>query len=193
MDVSPLAIAKVLVPELPNIIRVAFLAIFHLSAASPLQDPLTQILVSVIRPVLATPASIALSQRQTSHDLPIRGPIWVSKVTLPGPEDGDIRFRTKETRVDSGFAEMEADVKEEKVMGVMEAIRAAFEVLGDGTETFTEPEIADVEAEWNAYRCKARWWTGRPECDEGEMYERMMHDVGDDGPTILYFHGGAFV
>ncbi|ORY70176.1 alpha/beta hydrolase fold-domain-containing protein [Pseudomassariella vexata] len=187
MDVSPLALARVIIPQIPNIICVAFLALLHLSTTSPLQDTLTQILVAITRPILGTPACIARSQRQTRFDLPIRGPIWVSKVTLPRPTDENLLLEP------NGARSATLCVKDGKVMGIMEAVRAAIKVLGDGRETFTEPELVDVEAEWNAFRSNARWWSARPNISEREQYNKMMEDVGNDGPTVLYFHGGAFV
>ena len=178
MDVSPLGLIRVILPQIPNLIKVALLALLHLSPTSGVQDISTQLVVALVRPILGTPAGLKVSQRQTTRDLPIRGPIWVSKVNIPRPEDEDHEGGVRD--------------KGKDVCGILEGIEKVIRVLGDGTETFAMPTIENVEAEWNAYRPGASWLAARPKMEEKVQYQRMMKDVKTDAPTILYFHGGAF-
>lgn len=191
MDVSPLALTKLFLAELPIIIKTFFLALFHLSPTSPVQDITTQLVVATVRPILGTPAGLKKAQRQTAKDLPIRGPGWVSKVVIPRPRDAD-----RGVNVISGSGGHHQD-SGEGIVHVKAAVEKAFKILGDGTEELAMPELVDVEAEWNAYRSGVGWLAKRPKVNEEVMYGMMMKDVngqqmGEEGPTILYLHGGAF-
>ena len=193
MDVSPLALTKLFLSELPIIIRTFFLALFHLSPTSPVQDITTQLVVATVRPILGTPAGLKKAQRQTAKDLPIRGPGWVSKVVIPRPRDED-----RDVRVISGSGRGGSSRGPgEGVVYLRQAVEKAFRILGDGREELMMPELVNVEAEWNAYRSGVGWLAKRPKVNEEVMYGMMMKDVegqqmGEEGPTILYFHGGAF-
>lgn len=193
MDVSPLALTKLFLAELPIIIKTFFLAIFHLSPTSPVQDITTQLVVATVRPILGTPAGLKKAQRQTAKDLPIRGPGWVSKIVIPRPGDED-----RGASVISGSERGDPNPGSgDGVVHVKEAVEKAFRILGDGTEELMMPGLVDVEAEWNAYRSGVGWLAKRPKVNEEVMYGMMMKDVegqqmGEEGPTILYLHGGAF-
>jgi len=54
------------------------------------------------------------------------------------------------------------------------------------------PELADVEVEWTGYRAGVSAWAPRLGIGEKEQYEKMMEDVEEGSPVVLYFHGGAF-
>ncbi|KAF2014198.1 hypothetical protein BU24DRAFT_392327 [Aaosphaeria arxii CBS 175.79] len=174
MDISPLGVLRAVIPELPRIVAavgVALLRIFSFDRKWP-QDFITNIIVIFSRPVLGTPASILKAQGQWNTDFGIWGPMWISKVEYPKPED---------------YSE-----GEESVLGVKEAVTKAIRHLGNGISNEIASEVASVEAEWTGYRSGAFFFQPRPNLSEKEHYEKMMDEIGVDSPTILFFHGGAF-
>ena len=104
------------------------------------------------------------AQRFGLKDYVIKGPMWVARSTLPAPED---------------------------VEGPREALIRAIRELGDGAETYTLPDITDVEGEWTGYRSGVDKNTPELEIPEQEKYSKLMTEATSK-VTILYFHGGAY-
>ncbi|KAI9647565.1 hypothetical protein NHQ30_003950 [Ciborinia camelliae] len=172
MDISPIGIAKAVIPNLPLIIKTTILALLSRSPNASVQDVVTEVIVVTARPMLSTPAAILKSQIQSQIDWGIWGQIWIAKYTIPKPQD---------------------DCYENKgAYSAREALVKAIEELGDENNAFDLPEIVDVQAEWTGYRNGVSAFARRPDIPEHEQYNMMMREVAPGSPTILYFHGGAF-
>ncbi|KAF7872298.1 hypothetical protein EAF04_003222 [Stromatinia cepivora] len=172
MDISPLGIAKVVIPNLPFIIKTTILALLSRSPNTSVQDVITEVIVITARPMLSTPAAILKSQIQSQIDWGVWGQTWIAKYTIPRPPDdctGDA----------SAYSARNALVK-------------AIEELGGEKNAFDLPETVDVQAEWTGYRNGVSVFARRPDIPEHEQYKMMMREVAPNGPTVLYFHGGAF-
>ena len=167
MDLSPLDLAKILLPKTPRLLKTALLNTLSLSPNASKQDLRTELTVSLIRELIANPSPIGKMQQGSLKDPGIKGKMWISKVTLPKPEDKE------------GFTPRDA-------------VELAIKELGDGSETYTLPEMAAVEAEWTGYRTGVDSKAPRPNISEEEQYKKLMSEVKSD-LTILYFHGGAYL
>lgn len=106
--------------------------------------------------------SVTLYQTPYLKDAPAKGPIWVSRVSIPS--DGD--------------------------HGIVQAIKKVIRILGDGSETYDAPQCVDVKAEWVGYRSGADNWTLEPNIPEEEKYGMLMKELGNDS-VMYYAHGGA--
>ena len=97
------------------------------------------------------------------RDPGIKGPMWVSKVTLSQPE-----------------------------FDVRDAVLRAIKDLGTGEESFDAPGVIAVEAEWTGYRSGVNKSATLPDISEEEKYRELRKDVTSD-ITILYLHGGGYL
>lgn len=172
MDISPLGIAKAVLPNLPLVIKTAVLALLSRSPNASVQDVITEIIVVAARPMLNTPGAILKSQIQSQIDWGVWGPMWIAKYTIPRPQDD---------RHDN-----------ERVYGARNALVKAIKELGTEDNAFDLPEVVDVQAEWTGHRNGVSTLARRLDISECEQYEMMMKEVAPNSPTILYFHGGAF-
>lgn len=172
MDISPIGIAKVILPNLPLILKTAALALLARSPNASVQDVITEIIVVSARQMLATPAPILKSQIQSQKDWGVWGPMWVAKYTIPCSGHG----HQSNSRYPSPT----------------EALGRAIEYFGNKKGAFNLPAMVNVEAEWTGYRGGVSVIARRPNLSENEQYNMLMEEVDRDGPTILYFHGGAF-
>ena len=164
MEVSPSALAKILLPKTPLILKTALFNTLSLSANASKQDLRTEVTVAIIRSMLSRRVPLGKAQRFGLRDLGIKGRIWIAKLTLLAPEDTE---------------------------GPREALVRAIRELGDGQETYSLPEVTNVEGEWTGYRSGVDKNTPEPEISEKLKYARMMSEVKSK-VTILYFHGGAY-
>lgn len=162
MDLSPTAAAKLLLPKAPLILKTALLNALSLSPSSKKQDLRTEVTVVIVRAFIRTTAPIGRTQRILNRDLEVKGPVWISKLALPAPEESDVR----------------------------DAVARCIRELGDGEETYALPDIKPVEGEWTGYRSGVTPKEPRPQGSETEMYTRMMAEVKSD-ITTLFFHGGG--
>lgn len=96
----------------------------------------------------------------------IKGKIWISKVTVPKPEEDDIR------------------------QGMFKAIEA-LKAPGDAPGGYKEPQLLPVQAEWTGYRAGATKHSADLRITEEEKYTELMKEVSEP-TTVLYFHGGAY-
>lgn len=167
MDLSPVTLAKILLPKTPLLLKTALLNTLSLSPNASRQDLRTDLTVSVIRELITKPDAIGKSQKGSLRDPGIKGKMWISKVTLPKPEDHE-------------------------ALTPRDALDIAIKEHGDGSETYTLPEMSAVEAEWTGYRSGVEGKAPRPDMPEDEQYKRLMSEVKSD-VTILYFHGGAYL
>ena len=165
MDLSPVTLAKILLPRTPLLLKTAVLNTLSWSPNASKQDLRTELTVSVIRELIKTPNAIGKTQRGSTRDPGIKGKMWIAKITLPKPEDSE-------------------------GLTPRDAVDMAIKELGDGSETYTLPKSSAVEAEWTGYRNGVDGNAPRPELSEAEQYSRLMSEVKSD-VTVLYFHGGA--
>jgi hypothetical protein len=172
MDISPLGIVKNYIPAIPGITKTAVLAILGWSPNAEVQDAITEIIAFAARPALSHPSALLKSQIQFKVDYGVWGGTWISKYTVPRPEN---EF-----------------VAKGGVCGVREAMEKAIRELGDGSEIYVSPEVMDVEAEWTGYRPGVSIVAWQPNISEVEKYDNMIKEVQETSPVILYFHGGAY-
>ena len=163
MDLSPIALAKILLPRVPLLLKTALFNTLSLSPNASKQDLRTELTVALVRALISRKVTIGHAQRLGLKDPGIRGPMWVAKVIVTKPEEEDVR----------------------------EAIVQAIAAAGDGGETYMLPDLAAVEAEWTGYRSGVAKDAPQPNMTEEEKYRNMMTEVRSP-TTILYFHGGAY-
>lgn len=124
--------------------------------------------MSIIRSFMNSPEPSPVSRQQklSLRDPGIKGPMWISKQTLPVPEEG--------------------------TTDILEHLEAAIRALASDESqlAYTLPSIQPVGIEWTGSRTGANKQAPRPDLDEEGQYERLMGSVTSD-VTVLYFHGGA--
>ena len=163
---SPLAAARMVLPRLPFFLKSAVYHSLWLSPTSTKWDLRTELTVTFLRSLMSgsKPTPISKQQRLTLRDPGIKGTMWISKVALPAPPD------------------------EEDILSLL---TAAIDALKDsGSEQYTIPSVAPVEAEWTGYRRGVPADRPRPDLSEAQHYEELMSEVTSK-VTILYLHGGA--
>ncbi|THC99940.1 hypothetical protein EYZ11_000638 [Aspergillus tanneri] len=153
---------KALLLRVPLILKTALLHGSGLSPVSGKQDLRTELTVAIIRSFMGSMAPVGVQQRRTMRDPGIQGPMWVSKVTFPAPEDA-----------------------------VQDAVFRAIEDLKAGDETFDIPVVSSVEAEWTGHRDGVDKNAPQPGLPEEEKYQKLQKEARTD-TVILYFHGGAY-
>ncbi|KAL2854853.1 Alpha/Beta hydrolase protein [Aspergillus pseudoustus] len=159
---NPAALVKALFARIPLILKTVLLHGIGHSTGSGKQDLRTELTVAIIRSFMSHGVPIGKQQKGTMRDPGIKGPLWVSKVTIPKPE---------------------IDVKE--------AVIRAIEELKSGDETYDIPGVGLVEAEWTGYRKGVQKNTPQPDISEADKYEQLKKDSSED-MVVLYFHGGAY-
>ena len=107
--------------------------------------------------------SVSERQRSSALDPEAKGPIWVSRVTLPSPVDDHVR----------------------------QALFETIDKLSTGIEAYSKPMSVSVEGEWVGHRRKVDAHTPEPAVTEEEKYNGLMKDISNEA-TMLYVHGGAF-
>lgn len=154
---------KMLLVRVPLLVKTIILHGIRLSPVTGKQDLRTELITTIIRSFLKGEQSVTETQKSTMRDPGIKGPMWISKVTLPRPE-----------------------------FDVRDAVLHAIEAIGTGSETFDVPAIAAVEAEWTGYRSGVDKNAPQLDISEEEKYQELLKEVSSD-MTILYLHGGAYL
>ena len=171
MDITVSGLLQNCVPNVPKLVRTILLSSVGQSENSNHQDALTETIVVAARPVLQTPAPIKRAQDVFNTDHGVFGRMWVSKYTIPG-------------------ASNHPPAKES--LDVRSAVELAIVTLQPSqSNPCPIPEQREVETEWTAYRKGVSHITTLPKISPAELYREMMKEVSPNGPTILYFHGGA--
>jgi acetyl esterase/lipase len=145
-------------------LKTALLNALSLSPNSSKQDLQTELTVIIIRSIITIRRSMSYLQHISRKDPGIKGPVSIAKVTIPAPLDEN---------------------------GPRDAIVRAIKELGDGTETYTLPDVEAVNAEWTGYRKGVLKNEPRPDVTEEDQYKILMSTVTSK-TAILYFHGGAY-
>ncbi|KAL8891828.1 MAG: hypothetical protein Q9215_001153 [Flavoplaca cf. flavocitrina] len=164
MDTSPSALLRVFLPKVPFIARTVLWHQLSLSKTSCQWDLRTEITINLIRSLLDSPnpAPLSKTQRWSMKDPGIKGPMWIAKVTLPRPDEDDVRS----------------------------VLVDAIESLKGADVVYTAPAILPVEAEWTGYRANVRHDRPRLDLSEDQHYQNLMSEVSSP-ITILYLHGGV--
>lgn len=144
-------------------LKTAVFNALSLSKNSSKQNMKTEIAVALLRSILDVKKPLGQVQQLGLKDSGIKGPLWISKATMPAAQG----------------------------MPVKNALIRAIKELGNGSEEYVVPELHDVEGEWTGYRSGVGKNAPRPDISEEEQYTRLMQEVKSD-VTILYFHGGAY-
>lgn len=163
MDTSPTALARILIPRTPLMLKTAVFNALSLSKNSSKQDVKTEVGVALLRSILDVKKPIGKIQRVGLKDPGIKGQMWISKVTMPATGAVEVR----------------------------DALIRAIKELGDGSEEYTLPDVQTVEGEWTGHRSVVDKNAPRLQLSEEEHYARLMEEAHCDA-TILYFHGGAY-
>jgi hypothetical protein len=160
---QPIALLKAMLVRIPLILKTILLHGARMSPVRGKQDLRTELTVAIIRSFITFSTPVGKLQKDSMRDPGIKGPMWVSKVTLPQPE-----------------------------VDVRDAVLRAIEDLKTGDEAYDVPNAAAVEAEWTGYRGKVGKRTAQPDISEEEKYHKLREESPSD-MTILYFHGGAYL
>ena len=107
----------------------------------------------------------SLSKRQESSalDPEAKGPLWISRVILPPPQEDNFR----------------------------QALFKTIDILSANSKTYTKPTSAPVQGEWVGHRRNVDAQAPEPALTEREKYTGLMSDVSST-VTMLYVHGGGF-
>ena len=152
-----------LLPMVPLLLKTLILRILGMSPASAKQDLRTELVVTMIRSLMTPTEGVGASQGKSIRGTPAKGPMWISSVTLPRPED-DVRT----------------------------AVFKAIEALNTtGDETYALPTVVPVEAEWTGYRHGVEKDAPLPDLSEEEKYRMLRKESGE--MVVLYLHGGAYM
>ena len=159
---------KAMLPKVPLIGRTALYHTLGVSEHSKHWDLKTELIISVLRSFIidSPPEPISKLQHLTLKDPGVKGRIWISKVTMPKPEEDDLR---------------------QALFKAIEGLKEPGGLAGG----FKEPELLPVEAEWTGYRAGATKQSSDLKIPEDQKYKELMREVSSP-TTILYFHGGAY-
>jgi hypothetical protein len=112
----------------------------------------------------AQTTAISVQQKASCRNDPIKGPLWVSKFTLPIPTDDTSRGL---------LLQLVDEANEHQVR-------------------YDRPASVSLDFEWVAYRRNVQKDTPEPAIGEKEKYDRVMAETTSP-LTILYLYGGSFV
>ncbi len=107
--------------------------------------------------------SISTLQQHSLRERSVTGPVWISRVILPCPED------TVRTVLYRGIKDLSSD----------------------GWETFALPSLMPVEVEWTGYKKGLESSELEVSISERSKYLNLMKEVTSN-VTLLYVHGGGF-
>ncbi|GAQ36457.1 hypothetical protein AtubIFM55763_008272 [Aspergillus tubingensis] len=159
---NPLGLLAAILVRVPLIFKTILLHAIRMSPVTGKQDLRTELTVAIIRSFLVFSSPVGKQQRDSMRDPGIKGPMWVSKVTFPKPEDD-----------------------------VQDAVIKAIEDLKKGDETYNIPGVTPLEAEWTGYRSGVHKNAPQPDISEEAKYEELKKEAKED-MVILYLHGGAY-
>ncbi|KAH8692634.1 putative lipase/esterase [Talaromyces proteolyticus] len=159
---NPTALLKAVLMRIPLLFRTLLFHGLNMSPVSGKQDLRTEMTVTIIRSLLDASLPVGKQQHRSMNDPGIKGPMWISKVVLPAPEE------TIRTAV----------------------IQTADQLKNDESQTFEIPPVVPVEAEWTGYRGGVDKNAPQLDISEEKKYQALKADAKSD-MVILYIHGGA--
>jgi len=153
---------RLLVPRVPLMFKTALFHSLWLSPTSSKWDLKAELIITMLRSIMTSnTSSISKQQAFSLRDPGVKGPMWISRVELPVPED-DLRL----------------------------LLFRVIDEMKDGDETYTKPDLRPVHAEWTGYRGGVPNNAPEPSIPEAEKYANLEQETTSK-LTILYFHGGA--
>jgi hypothetical protein len=168
MDMSPSTAIRLFLQVFPVTVKTALYHLLRLSENVAKQTLRTELLVAIIRTLVAIPTPIGRIQAFGNRDQGIKGGIWISKVTIPAPPGGDL-----------------ADL-------VLRAVKDLDESgMGVADTGLPDLKTAAIGAEWTGPRGNVAKDAPRPDFEEREHYESLVKESPGE-TTILYFHGGGY-
>ncbi|KAK2753360.1 hypothetical protein FQN55_003489 [Onygenales sp. PD_40] len=175
---SILSTLRIILRTVPVLVSTLITHTLSLTPTSKIWTLRTELTIAIIRIFLndPKPPTITAQQQRFLDDPPVKGPVWISKVTLPAPPEDDIR------------------------QALDGAIRGLKGELDAGME-YTLPPLLPVGGEWTGPRSGINISENTPEpshLSEAEKYTNMTDELhayhseqNTKPPTILYFHGGS--
>ncbi|KAJ9193773.1 hypothetical protein DTO164E3_7702 [Paecilomyces variotii] len=154
---SAVAKLKALCWRIPLILKTILLHGVRMSPVRDKQDLRTELTVAIIRSFITYSMPVSKQQKSSMRDPGIKGPMWVSKITLPKPEDDVQRV----------------------VLDAVEHLKTT------GEETYDIPGVTAVEAEWTGYRKGVEKKTPQPDISEEKKYEELRKDSPADMVILL--------
>lgn len=112
----------------------------------------------------ATTTSISDQQAATTRDVPVKGPVWVSKFDVPVAKE---------------------DNSWEVLLNVVDE-------LNDRDIPYHRPASEPLRFQWTGYRKNAKEDTLEPVISEGEKFQNLVNET-TSSLTVLYIYGGTFV
>ncbi|KEF57193.1 uncharacterized protein A1O9_07383 [Exophiala aquamarina CBS 119918] len=148
---------------LPAAAKAAFLHLLGISETASIWDIKTALLVALLKATFTDPRPGTLldSQQASLREAKATIPIHLLKVELALPADTDLK----------------------------NVAFAAIKRLGSDRETFTEPTLKSIKAEWVGHRKTLE--TGDVDGSEAGKFSALKRDMLNH-ITILYLHGGQF-
>ena len=123
----------------------------------------TQAIRARVVTVIESGTTISEQQKRTLNEIPVKGPTWVSKFTIPPSPEDDIR----------------------------ELLFRAIDQGNEGKVNYFRPKCQPLDAQWTGYRAGAGKDTQEPDMSEEEKYRALVNDTKSPF-VILYVYGGAF-
>ncbi|KAE8372686.1 alpha/beta-hydrolase [Aspergillus bertholletiae] len=108
--------------------------------------------------------AISVQQKATCRNDPIKGPLWVSKFSLPSPADDNSR----------------------------ELLLQLIDEANEHQVRYDRPASAPLDFEWVGYRSNVQKDTPEPVIGEQEKFAKLMAETKSP-LTVLYLYGGSFV
>ncbi|CAL5868082.1 uncharacterized protein PFLUO_LOCUS2305 [Penicillium psychrofluorescens] len=108
--------------------------------------------------------AISIQQKATCRNDPVKGPLWVSKFSLPSPTDDTSRDL---------LLQLVDEANEHRVR-------------------YDRPASAPLDCEWVGYRSNVQKDTPEPAIGEKEKFDKLTAETTSP-LTILYLYGGSFV
>lgn len=162
---SPSAIVKLVAPRIPGMLKTALWHSLNMTETSDKWDLRTALIITTLRGIM-TSSNSTVTQQQTFglKDNGVKGPMWISRVELPVPDEDDLR----------------------------QLLFKVVDELNLNSASYTKPASHNVTAEWTGYRGSVAKDTPEPPgLTEETKYRALMDDVKSD-VTVLFFHGGAY-
>jgi hypothetical protein len=168
MDMSASTAVRLFLQVFPVTVKTALLHLLRLSENVAKQTLRTEILVVIIRTLVAIPTPIGRIQAFGNRDQGIKGDTWISKVPIPVPPGGDIAHL------------------------VLKAVKELDESgIGLADTGLPDLKAAAISAEWTGPRGGVAKDAPRPDFEEREHYANLIKESPGE-TTILYFHGGGY-
>ncbi|KAJ8065003.1 hypothetical protein OCU04_007306 [Sclerotinia nivalis] len=113
----------------------------------------------------AISTSISVQQAATTQDLPVKGPVWVSKFIIPSPP--------------------QVDNSRDLLLGLVDEHNTH-------NVHYDRPNSEPLSCQWTGYRGGVDTNTPEPKLSENDKFEKLVQ--GTKSPlTIFYIYGGTFV